>query len=190
MSLGNHVLQHEEGLYTTQCPSVPIPTHDDPHPSPPPLNPHSSHFFFGLPYQIFRGNGSHRHALSQLLTVPADSVYTLHTPFLWYQGMCIHPPAQGQVCALDGCIAHLPTQDLLLKFSCTVSNMSNLFFTASSWVSVKAVFKSFGSINISALTQSYDFHFHSKFLSVEPILPIFIFSRPKSLIFGLSSHHS
>ena len=45
MSLGNHVLQHEEGLYTTQCPSVPIPTHDDPHPSPPPLNPHSSHFF-------------------------------------------------------------------------------------------------------------------------------------------------
>ena len=50
----------------------------------------------------------------------------------------------------------LPTQDLLLKFSCTASNMSNLFFTASAWVSVKAVFKSFGSINISALTPSYD----------------------------------
>ena len=176
-------------------PSVPVSQCPDSHSwwsSPFPATFKSSlfSFFCGLSHQIFRGNGSHRHALSQLLTVPADSVYTLHTPFLQYQGMCIHPPAQGQVCALDGCIAHLPTQDLLLKFSCTVSNMSNLFFTASSWVSVKAVFKSFGSINISALTQSYDFHFHSKFLSVEPILPIFIFSRPKSLIFGLSSHHS
>ena len=90
----------------SQCPSVPIPTHDDSNPSPLPLNPHASHFLQTGSLQIFRGNGSHRPALSQLLTFPADSAYTLHTPFLQYQGMCIHPPGQGQVYVLDGYIAH------------------------------------------------------------------------------------
>ena len=115
MPLRNHVLQHEEGVYITQYSNVLIPIHDASNPSLSSLNPHSSHFLQAALLQIFWGNGSHRHALPQLLTFPTNSLYTLHTPFLQYQRMCIPPPGQSQSFALD-IQSNRPTRTCCSKF--------------------------------------------------------------------------
>ena len=190
MSLGNHVLQHEEGLYITQCPNVPIPTHDDSNPPPPPVNPHSPHFFCRLPHfrlsEEMEATGMHSLNFSlSLQTQCTPSIlpsFSIRGSAFILQVKAKSVPWLGVLptCPPRTCCSHFP----LLSPICPTSSSRPVPG------SVKVVFKSSGSINISASTQPYDFHFHSNFLSVEPIFPIFIFSLPKSLTFGLSSYHS